>query len=68
MFRMGDTGYEEARRSAVWNARTPERFPDLIVQARSEDDVVAAVRLARSEGLTIGVRSGGPQLGGQSRP
>ena len=64
MFRRSDTGYEEARRSAVWNARTPERFPDLIVQARSEDDVVAAVRLARSEGLTIGVRSGGHSWAG----
>ena len=44
--RRADRGYEQARRAAVWNARTPERFPDLIVVAESEADVVRAVRLA----------------------
>ena len=42
-----------------WNARTPERYPDLIVQARSEQDVVAAVHLAGVEGMAIGIRAGG---------
>jgi FAD/FMN-containing dehydrogenase len=62
--RRGETGYEDARRAAVWNARTPERFPDLIVQAANEDDVVGAVRLARDRGLKIGVRSGGHSWAG----
>lgn len=31
-FARGADGYEEARRAAVWNARTPPRYPDLIVQ------------------------------------
>ncbi len=60
----GDAGYEEARRGAVWNARTPERFPDLIVRARSEGDLVAAVVAARERGLRIGVRSGGHSWAG----
>ena len=25
-----EQGYEEARSAAVWNARTPERYPELI--------------------------------------
>lgn len=55
----GDDGFESARRATVWNARTPDRMPDVIVRAASEADVVAAVRLARRDGLRIGVRSGG---------
>ena len=62
--RRGEEGYEEARRAAVWNARTPERFPDLIVRAESEEDVVEAVRLAGAEGMRIGVRSGGHSWAG----
>lgn len=58
-FRLGDDGYESARSATVWNARLPDRFPALIVQARDADDVVAAVRFAAAEGMRIGVRSGG---------
>jgi FAD/FMN-containing dehydrogenase len=63
-FERADDGYEDARRAAVWNARTPERFPDLIVQAESEDDIVRAVSLARDRELRIGVRSGGHSWAG----
>lgn len=63
-FRRGEDGYEEARRAAVWNARTPDRFPDLIVQAEGEADIVAAVRRAGAEGMRIGVRSGGHSWAG----
>lgn len=62
--RRGEAGYEEARQAAVWNARTPERFPDLIVQAETEADVVSAVRLARDEGMRVAVRSGGHSWAG----
>ncbi len=60
----GDAAYEEARREAVWNARTPSRYPDLIVRAASEEDLVRAVRLARAEGMKVGVRSGGHSWAG----
>ncbi|MFE2431050.1 FAD-binding oxidoreductase [Streptomyces sp. NPDC059373] len=43
----------------MWNERKPVRFPDLIVIAKDEQDVVQAVRLARAEGLAVSVRSGG---------
>jgi len=59
VLRRGDEGYEEARRSTVWNARLPDRFPDLVVQAGTADDVQRAVRYAAREGLTVGIRSGG---------
>lgn len=54
-----DAGYEAARRAAVWNGRKPDRFPDVIVQAESDADVVSAVKLAKERSLRIGVRSGG---------
>lgn len=62
--RRGDAGYEEARRKAVWHAGTPARFPNVIVQALDENDVIAAVRLAREEGRKIAVRSGGHSWAG----
>jgi hypothetical protein len=55
----GDADYEPLRRAAVWNARKPDRFPDLIVLAGSESDVVEAVLYANEHGLKIGIRSGG---------
>ena len=58
-FARGEAGYEEARRATVWNGRLPDRFPDVVVQATSVADVQAAVRYAKSEGLQVGVRSGG---------
>jgi FAD/FMN-containing dehydrogenase len=57
-------GYEEARRATMWNARLPDRYPDVIVQARDVYDVVSAVRLAKREGLHIGIRSGGHSWSG----
>ncbi|MGI5459968.1 FAD-binding oxidoreductase [Streptomyces sp. CA-249302] len=59
LLRRGEPAYEQARLDAVWNERKPERYPDVIVLAESEQDVVAAVRLARAEGLAVGIRSGG---------
>jgi FAD/FMN-containing dehydrogenase len=64
VLRRDDAGYEAARRDCVWNARIAERFPDLIVQAGSEEDVVRAVALARDGDMTIGVRSGGHSWAG----
>jgi FAD/FMN-containing dehydrogenase len=58
-FERGDVGYESARRAAVWNGRKPDRFPNVIVQAQNDGDVIAAVKLAKERGLKIGVRSGG---------
>ncbi len=55
----GDQDYEPTRRSMLWNEWKPSRFPELIVRAASEEDVVGAVKFARSRGLKIAVRAGG---------
>lgn len=60
----GAAYYEEARRAAVWHAGTPNRFPAVIVPATSQEDVVAAVQLARDRGMKLAVRSGGHSWAG----
>src|SRR5215218_9426713 len=57
--RRGEPGYEAARRGEMWNARLPARYPDIVVEAQSDADVMAAVRLARERGWKIAIRSGG---------
>lgn len=55
----GDRDYESTRQNMLWNAWKPPRFPELIVRAGSEQDVVAAVTFARFRGLKIAVRASG---------
>ena len=57
--RRGDADYEATRRRMVWQKRIPQRFPDVIVTATSDADVIEAVKLARARGLRISVRAGG---------
>lgn len=64
LFRRGDAGYELARTASVWHAGVPNRMPEIIIQAASENDVVNAVKLARHEGRKITVRSGGHSWAG----
>src|SRR5918999_210877 len=53
----GDEGYDEAR--AAWNLNAHQQ-PALVVEAEGATDVLAAVRLAREQGLGVGVRPPGP--------
>ena len=59
----GQPGYDAAR--AVHNGLV-DRRPALIVRARSADDVVHAVNLARDAGLEVSVRGGGHNVGGRA--
>jgi len=52
----GEEGYEEAR--AAWNLNA-HQSPALVVAAEGASDVIAAVRLAREEGLGVGVMATG---------
>ncbi len=54
-----DARYEDLRRSLIWNQLTPARYPQLVVQVASEQDVVEAIRFARTHDLKIAVRGGG---------
>lgn len=58
-FAHGADGYEDARRSTVWNQRVPDRYPAMIVQAHDDDDVIAALAYAKAHDLQVGIRSGG---------
>jgi hypothetical protein len=61
--RPGDAAYDEAR--SVWNG-TVDKRPAVIVRCRNTDDVIAAVMLARTEGLAISVRGGGHHVAGSA--
>jgi FAD/FMN-containing dehydrogenase len=52
----GDEGYDEAR--AAWNLNA-HQHPAVVVMAEGAADVLAAVRLARDEGLGVGVMATG---------
>ncbi len=58
-FFRGDDGYEAARRATVWHQKVPDRYPELIVQARGADDIVAGLRHAKANGHKVNVVSGG---------
>ncbi|GGN39791.1 oxidoreductase [Streptomyces kronopolitis] len=66
LIRRGDPGYETTRSRAVWNARLPGRFPEVVVRAASEADVAHAVRYARAHGLRVAPRSGGHNWSGSA--
>ena len=59
----GDPTYDEHRR--IWNGSI-DRFPALIARCGGVADVIAAVRFARSNGLTVAVRGGGHSFPGHS--
>lgn len=62
----GDEDYEAARRRVVWQDRKPARYPEVIVHAKTGEDVKAAVTWARSNKHRVSVRSGGHSWAGSS--
>lgn len=58
-----DAGYDAACR--VWNG-TIERRPALIVACEHVEDIVAALRFARTHALGVSVRSGGHHVAGSA--
>ena len=61
LLRPGDAGYDDARQ--VWNGMISHR-PAVIARVESVDDVVAALALARAEGLPVSIRGGGHNVAG----
>ncbi len=51
--------YEPWRKAMVWQTQKFPRYPEIIVQAETVDDVVAAVNYARETGRRITTRGGG---------
>jgi FAD/FMN-containing dehydrogenase len=54
-----DEDYELWRQAMVWHTSIPDRFPDTIVRASSEEDVIEAVSFAAQNNLKVAIRSGG---------
>ncbi len=61
LLRPDNPRYEDARH--VWNGMI-DRRPAAIARARTVDDVVAAVRFARTHGVEIAIRAGGHNAAG----
>ena len=62
-----DPGFPALRESMAWNRRVQHsRSPEAIVQARSVEDVSAAVKFARDRNLKVAVRGGGHNYFGAS--
>ena len=55
----GDEAYETARGNTAYRANKPKRFPQVIVQAENDQDVIVAVKFAKTHGLKVTRRSGG---------
>ncbi|MFO1081282.1 MAG: FAD-binding oxidoreductase [Reyranellaceae bacterium] len=55
----GDEGFPKLLHDGLWNRLIPDRAPDVLVRVAHEQDVVAAVRFARANGLKVVVRGGG---------
>lgn len=64
--RRGDAGYESWRQSLVWHRSKAARYPDMIVQVASEDEVSAVLRYAAQKRLKVAVRAGGHNPTGPS--
>ena len=58
-FFRSDAGYEDARRGTVWHQRVPERYPEVIVQAVEDADIIAGIRYAKANGHKVSIVSGG---------
>jgi FAD/FMN-containing dehydrogenase len=59
----GEAGYDEAVN--IWNAAISRR-PSIVVRCRAAEDIAAALRHARSEGLEVSVRGGGHSYAGSA--
>ncbi len=61
-----DPAYESLRCGLTWNQLVPHRYPQLVVQAATEQDVVEAVSFARTRRMKVSVRGGGHNWAGFS--
>ena len=55
----GDADFLELLHGNLWNRLIPERSPEAIVRAADEEDIIAAVKYAKANGLRVTVRGGG---------
>ncbi len=63
IIKRGDPHYGPWWASMSWYIFKPKRYPDLIIQAMDEQDVINAINYARQQGLKVAVRSTGHNPG-----
>ncbi len=66
VIRRQDGNYESWRQAMVWHLSKPNRYPDMIIHAQNEQDVIEAVSYAARNRLKIAIRSGGHNSTGPS--
>lgn len=57
--RKGESGYSSWWASMTWYIFKPKRYPELIIQAKNEADVIQTINYARNNGMPVTVRSTG---------
>lgn len=60
----GASEYESFWQSMIWNGRKYPRFPELIVQAHSEADIIETINFARAHHLKVSIRGSGHHYSG----
>src|SRR3954451_8399176 len=59
MLTPSDGDFERIATQGQWNRLLPQRRPDVIARVENEEDVVEAIRYARTNNLQVAVRGGG---------
>jgi hypothetical protein len=59
LFLSTDAGFEDAAMGRIFNGRRPDRRPEAVLFAESDNDLKQAVALAKEKGWQIAIRSGG---------
>jgi FAD/FMN-containing dehydrogenase len=59
-----DPGYEGLRKAMLWKSNTSSRYPDVIVQAESEQEIIEALSFAQKNDLQVVCRCSGHNTAG----
>ena len=66
LVRPGDEGYRQVR--SIWNMRTDDAHPALVIRPRTVEDVVIAVRYAAARDVPLAIHSGGHGIDAMAMP
>jgi len=55
----GEANFSELIHGTLWNRLIPGRAPEVVVRAKDEQDIIAAILFARENALKVAVRGGG---------
>ena len=61
---INDPKYEDLRKSLLWKFNTSQRYPDVIVQTKSEQEIIEALNFAAKNDLQVVCRCSGHNTAG----